>query len=115
MIFVIAEHTGQKFKAITSELLVFAQRAARDFSQPVTAVVLGSGTTPLADELKTRKIDRVISADHADLAEYNPDAYVRVLRSILEAENIRKDFLDYFLGAGALDWQSNRVASGTHW
>src|SRR3990170_1296037 len=86
MIFVIAEHTGQKLKPITSELLVFAQRAARDFGRQITAVVLGSGTAPLADELKTRKIDRVITADHADLADYNPDTYVPVIRSILEKE-----------------------------
>jgi electron transfer flavoprotein alpha subunit len=86
MIFVIAEHKDNKLKPITSELLVFAQRAGRDFGQPVTAVLLGSGAAPLADELKTKKIDRVIVADDAQLAEYNPDAYVEVLKSIFEKE-----------------------------
>ena len=38
MIFVIAEHKDNKLKPITSELLVFAQRAGRDFGQPITAV-----------------------------------------------------------------------------
>ena len=37
MIFVIAEHKDNKLKPITSELLVFAQRAGRDFGQPVGA------------------------------------------------------------------------------
>jgi len=86
MIFVITEHKDNKLKPITSELLVFAQRVGRDFGQPVTAVVLGSSTASLADELKTRKIDRVITAEHADLGEYNPDSYVEVLKSILEKE-----------------------------
>ena len=86
MIFVITEHRDLKLKPITSELLVFAQRLGRDFSQPVTAVVLGSGTASLADELKTKKIDRVITAEHASLAEYNPDSYVEVLKSILGKE-----------------------------
>ena len=86
MIFVIAEHRDNKLKPITSELLVFAQRLGRDFSQPVTAVVLGSGIAGIADELKTKKIDRVITADHAGLAEYNPDSYVEVLKSIFEKE-----------------------------
>ncbi|HYR90463.1 MAG TPA: electron transfer flavoprotein subunit alpha/FixB family protein [Terriglobia bacterium] len=86
MIFVIAEHKDNKLKPITSELLVFAQRAGRDFGQPVTAVVLGSSTAGIANELKTRKIDRVITAEHADLGEYNPDPYVEVLKSILEKE-----------------------------
>jgi electron transfer flavoprotein alpha subunit len=86
MIFVIAEHKDNKLKPITSELLVFAQRMGRDFSQPVTAVVLGSSTAGLADELKSKKIDRVIRAEHASLAEYNPDSYVEVLKAILGKE-----------------------------
>ena len=52
MIFVVAEHKDNKLKPITSELLVFAQRLGRDFGQPVTAVVLGSGIATLADELR---------------------------------------------------------------
>ena len=86
MIFAVAEHRGNKLKPITSELLVFAQRMGRDFSQPVTAVVLGSSTAGLADELKSKKIDRVITAEHASLAEYNPDSYVEVLKAIFAKE-----------------------------
>ena len=86
MIFVIAEHKDNKLKSITSELLVFAQRLRKDFEQPITAVVLGSNAGALADDLKTKKIDRVILAEHADLAEYSPDAYVGVLKSIIEQE-----------------------------
>jgi electron transfer flavoprotein alpha subunit len=86
MIFVIAEQKDNKLKPITSELLVFAQRVGRDFAQPITAVVLGSGTAALVDELKTRKIDRVITVENAHLAEYNPDSYVQVLKGILESE-----------------------------
>src|SRR5439155_21376075 len=70
----------------TSELLVFAQRLSRDFSRPVTAVVLGAGVEGLAGELKAKKIDRVIVADHPDLAEYTPDSFVGLLKSIIEQE-----------------------------
>lgn len=86
MIYVIAEHKDNKLKPITSELLVFAQRAGRDFGQPVTAVLLGSGISGLAEELKSKKIDRVITADDSNLAEYNPDNYVEVLKSIFQNE-----------------------------
>jgi electron transfer flavoprotein alpha subunit len=86
MIFVIAEHRDNRLKPITSELLVFAQRAGRDFGQPVTAVLLGSGISALAEELKSKKIDRVITADDSNLAEYNPDVYVEVLKSIFQNE-----------------------------
>jgi electron transfer flavoprotein alpha subunit len=86
MIFVIAEHKDNKFKSITSELLVFAQRVSRDFGQPITAIVLGANTAALTEELKGKKIDRVIAAEHEQLAEYNPDAYVDALKSILQKE-----------------------------
>ncbi|HEY2381181.1 MAG TPA: electron transfer flavoprotein subunit alpha/FixB family protein [Terriglobia bacterium] len=86
MIFVIAEHKDNKLKSITSELLVFAQRAGRDFGQPVSAVVLGENTTSLAEELKSKKIDRVVTIDDPQLAEYNPDAYVEALKSLCEKE-----------------------------
>jgi electron transfer flavoprotein alpha subunit len=87
MILVITEHRDNKFKSITSELLVFAQRVGRDFGQPVAAVVLGSGTGPLVDELKSKKIDRVFNVDESQLADYRPDAYVETLRSLIEKEN----------------------------
>src|ERR1700747_1364438 len=84
MIFVVAEHKDARLKPITFELLVFAQRLSRDFGQPVTAVVLGSSTGPLVDELKSKKIDRVMVAEHPELAEYSPDSYVAILKSVLE-------------------------------
>src|SRR5215469_2718125 len=86
MIFVIAEHKDNKLKPITSELLVFAQRAGRDFGQPVSAVVLGADTAALADELKSKKIDRVVTIDDPQLAEYNPDTYVEALKRLFETE-----------------------------
>jgi electron transfer flavoprotein alpha subunit len=86
MIFVITEHKDNKLKSITSETLVFAQRVGQDFGQPITAVVLGSNVAGLADELKAKKIDRVIVGDHAELAEYNPDRYIEALKTILQNE-----------------------------
>jgi electron transfer flavoprotein alpha subunit len=86
MIFVIAEHKDNKLKSITSELLVFAQRAGRDFGQPITAVLLGAGTAALAEELKGKKIDRVVTVEDPQLADYNPDAYVDVLKTLFEKE-----------------------------
>jgi electron transfer flavoprotein alpha subunit len=86
MILVVTEHRDNKFKPITSELLVFAQRVSRDFGQPVTAVVLGSGTGALVDELKSKKIERVVNVDDPQLAEYRPDAYVQTLASLIEQQ-----------------------------
>src|SRR3989442_12316179 len=86
MIFVIAEHKDKKLKPITSELLAFAQRLSRDFSRPVTAVVLGAGVEALAGKLKGKKIDRVIIADHPELAGYKPVSYVGIQKSMIERD-----------------------------
>jgi len=86
MILVIAEHKDNKLKPITSELLAFAQHVQRDFGKPITAVVLGSGIGAVVDDLKAKKIDRVLAADHELLSEYNPDSYVEVLKAIIEKE-----------------------------
>ena len=86
MIFVIAEHKDGKLRPITSELLVFAQRVGRDFGQPITAVVLAANTAGLVEELKTRKIDRIMTLEHTELGEYNPDSYTHILKSIFEKE-----------------------------
>jgi electron transfer flavoprotein alpha subunit len=86
MIFVITEHKDNKLRSITSEAIVFAQRVGQDFGQPITAVVLGSNVSALVDELKTKKIDRVVVAEHADLADYSPDRYAEAIRTILEKE-----------------------------
>jgi electron transfer flavoprotein alpha subunit len=86
MIFVIAEHKDNKLKPITSELLVFAQRVGRDFGQPIAAVVLGSKIEEISADLRTKKIDRLITAQHEQLAEYDPDTYVEILKSLVEKE-----------------------------
>src|SRR5262249_34590469 len=86
MIFVIAEHRDNKLKPITSELLVFAQRVSRDFGQPITAVVFGSNTEALVNEIKVKKIDPVIAAEPEQLAEYMPDPYLGTLKGITEKE-----------------------------
>jgi electron transfer flavoprotein alpha subunit len=86
MIFVLTEHKDGKLKPITNELLVFAQRAAKEFNQPVAAVVLGDNVGSIADDLKTKKIDRVVVGENPALAEYDPAAYVAALKSILAAE-----------------------------
>src|SRR5262245_4984139 len=86
MILVLTEHKDGKLKPITNELLVFAQRVAKEFNKPVAAVALGDNLGSVSDELKTKKIDRVLVGEHPSLAEYNPDSYVAALKEILASE-----------------------------
>lgn len=86
MIFVITEHQDNKFKPITNELMVFAQRLGRDLEKPVAAIVLGSDVSLLGAELKERKIDRIVTIEHKQLIEYNPETYVSSLKQLILKE-----------------------------
>ena len=87
MILVVADHKDNRLKPITNELLVFAQRVGRDFSQPVAVVVLAASAGNFAEELKTRKIDRVITVEDPAFAEYDAEAYLRALAKVIESND----------------------------
>lgn len=84
MILVIAEHRDNKLKSITNEMLVFAQRLGKQANQPVTVAVLGTDTSTLAAELKTRQVAKVLRVEGPSLAEYEPTAYAAALRPLIE-------------------------------
>ncbi len=86
MILVVIEHTGSGLKPSTSELLAFAGRVGRDFGLPIAAVVLGSGTSKLVEELQTRKVDRILVVDDPALGEYGPEKYLHALKSIIATQ-----------------------------
>ena len=86
MILVIIEHTGAALKPNAGELLAFAARVGADFGMPTAAVILGSGTTAIVEELQTRKVDRILIVDNPALAEYGPEKYLHALKTIISIQ-----------------------------
>src|ERR1044072_9009529 len=90
MILAVIEHSGaeagNRLHPATNELVAFAQRAARELGVPANALILGSSVSSTADELKSRKLARVLVVDDAAVADYGPEAYVHALRAIASAE-----------------------------
>src|SRR6185295_14029888 len=86
MILVVVEHTSAVLKPNTIELLAFARRIGSDFGMPTAAVILGSDSSKLAEELQKQKVDRIFVAADASLDGYDPDKYVHALQSIIAAE-----------------------------
>jgi len=86
MILVVIEHTGEALKPSTGELLAFARRVGQDFGLPVAAVVLGSGTSKVVEQLQAQKVDRILTVDDAALGEYGPEKYVHALKSIIDSQ-----------------------------
>jgi electron transfer flavoprotein alpha subunit len=86
MILVVIEHTGSTLKPNAGELLAFAGRLGQDFGLPTAAVVLGSGTSKVVEELQTRKVDRILVVDDPALGEYGPEKYLHALKSIIASQ-----------------------------
>ena len=72
MILVIAEQRGGRLNRATWETIA----AVQPLGQPVVLAVLGSRVGDVANELAAADVQEVVTADHARLAAYTPDAYV---------------------------------------
>jgi electron transfer flavoprotein alpha subunit len=66
------------------EAIAAAQSFGSQLQQPVSAVVLGSDVSALAQEISGYDVARVISVNDPKLAEYTPDAYADALEQVVK-------------------------------
>lgn len=72
MILIVVEHANGKLSKSTYEMATCARELGRE--GPVAALVLGSGIGAIANEAALL-VDQVLVADHADLAQYDPELW----------------------------------------
>ncbi|MGO8720922.1 MAG: electron transfer flavoprotein subunit alpha/FixB family protein [Acidobacteriaceae bacterium] len=72
MILMVVEHANGKASKSTYEMATCARQLGRE--GPVAALVLGSGIAAVANEVALL-VDQVLVADHADLAQYEPEVW----------------------------------------
>ncbi|HEU5238516.1 MAG TPA: electron transfer flavoprotein subunit alpha/FixB family protein [Pyrinomonadaceae bacterium] len=84
-ILVFIEHKGGALNKTSLEAIAAAQKLATDFGQKVSAVVLGSSS--LAQEIAAYDLEKVISAENDQLADYTPDAYASALEQVIRSAN----------------------------
>ncbi|UVI31545.1 electron transfer flavoprotein subunit alpha/FixB family protein [Paenibacillus spongiae] len=94
---IIAEHRDGKLRQVTAEALQAALLASGDGDR-ISAVLLGSGTEPLAEELSSFPLSEIHVVDDPGLSAYNPEAYTAVLGELIEA--VRPDAV--FMGHTAM-------------
>ena len=82
-ILVFAEHRAGAFGKTTFEALAAGQQLGASLGQSVTAVVLGTDAA-LAQEVAGYKLDKVVSVEHAQLADYTPDGYADALEQAIK-------------------------------
>lgn len=77
-ILVFAEHRAGVFGKTTFEAIAAGQQLGAALGQNVAAVVLSSDAA-LAQEIAGYKLDKVVSVENAQLADYTPDSYAAAL------------------------------------
>jgi electron transfer flavoprotein alpha subunit len=84
-ILVFIEHKAGVLNKTSLEAIAAAQKLGADTGQKISAVVLGSSS--LAQEIAAYDVEKVISAQHDQLADYTPDAYAAALEQVVRGVN----------------------------
>jgi electron transfer flavoprotein alpha subunit len=84
-IWVFIEQDGGKIAEVSLELMSRGRELADELKGEVWAVLLGQGVEGLAPELIARGADRVLLAEHAELALYRTLPYARILSGLVAA------------------------------
>lgn len=82
-VFIFAQQVDNHIDNIAFELIGKAKDLAKDLDTQVTAVLLGSGVTELAQELAEYGADRVIVVDDPELKEYRTEPYAQALTAVI--------------------------------
>jgi electron transfer flavoprotein alpha subunit len=84
-ILLITEQREGKWSKVSFETLAAAQQIVQQTKGTLTAVVIGKGVAPLADELAATQLDEVLLVEHDLLAQYTPDGFCIALRQVVES------------------------------
>lgn len=82
-VFVFAQQVDNEIGSIAFELIGKGKDLAKDLNTEVTAVLVGSDVTKLADQLAEYGADKVIVVDDPELKEYKTEPYTHALASVI--------------------------------
>ena len=82
----IAEQVDGAFRKVTFEAVSEGKRLAAQMGGELAVLVLGDGVADIAGELAAYGADRILVADHGDLAEYMTDTYTHVSGDVIAAQ-----------------------------
>lgn len=83
-VFVFAQQVDNVIGSIAYELIGKGKELAKDLNTDVTAVLVGSDVTGLADRLAEYGADKVIVVDDPELKEYRTEPYTHALAAVIE-------------------------------
>ena len=83
-IWIFAQQKAGTLANVTYELLAAARKLSEAKSAEITAVLFGSGMDDQAAELFKYGADKVLYCDHADLLQFQDDAYANILADLIK-------------------------------
>ncbi|HEX4900240.1 MAG TPA: electron transfer flavoprotein subunit alpha/FixB family protein [Pyrinomonadaceae bacterium] len=82
-ILVFIEHRKGVLNKTSLEAIAAGQSLAAQLQQPVSAILLGSDVSALAQEIVAYDLAKVLCAHNAGLGEYTPDGYSAAMESVI--------------------------------
>lgn len=82
-VMVLAENTEGKLAAISTELLACGRMLADEMGQELSAVIVGSDLSDLAEEVIAYGADKVFIVDDPLLKDYQPDLYISAIETVI--------------------------------
>jgi electron transfer flavoprotein alpha subunit len=80
---VYCEIKGDKILPIAAEGLGIGRKLADNFGQELSAIILGSSLSALAQQAIAAGADKAYIVDDAQLKDYQPDAYINILEKVI--------------------------------
>lgn len=92
-----AEHRNGKLASVVLEIIGVAMRLKGDLNAKISAILLGNGMNPLAEELVLYGVDEVWMIDSPEIGEFAEDVQAEIVAEILMEKKP-----EIFLGGGTI-------------
>ncbi len=94
---VYAEHRKNKLSSVVPEVIGAARELKKDLDKTISAILLGSGVKPLAEELISYGVDEVWMIDSLEIVDFAEDIQADLVARILMEKKP-----EIFLGGGTI-------------
>ncbi|MFN2492943.1 MAG: electron transfer flavoprotein subunit alpha/FixB family protein [Pyrinomonadaceae bacterium] len=80
---VFIEHRNGALNRTSLEAITAAQSLSSSLNQPITAVILGSDVSAIAQEISPYDLAKVVTATSPSIADYTPDGYCDAMEQVI--------------------------------
>ena len=92
-----AEHRNGRLASVVLEIIGTARKLKEDLNEKISAILLGNGMNPLAEELVLYGVDEVWMIDSPEIGEFAEDVQAEIVAEILMEKKP-----EIFLGGGTI-------------